>query len=313
MFLSCSPIVYNSTQAPPPPQQQNLNAAPNYIVFYDDLSPYGIWVDYPNYGYVWMPKVSRGFAPYCSGGHWVYTEYGWTWFSTYSWGWAPFHYGRWFFDDSYGWLWVPGNEWAPAWVVWGYYDNYYGWAPVGPGVHKYEGYRPPHNHWHFVHSNQITENNINNYVVNNTTIINNNVTIINNYNTYKTANYNSGPKKEEVEKVINKRIMPVDMKETDRPLLKKEVRNINKEIDNKRIDKKVANPVPVYRPSINEDIDVKKQEKIVTPKKIQKLENIKTLEKESNKAIDKKVQEKETKKINPNNRKIDIKEKPGKR
>src|SRR5436305_14078333 len=64
-------------------------------VFYDNLSPYGQWVEHPTHGYVWLPYAEAGFTPYSTNGHWVYTEYGWTWASNYDWGWALFHYGRW--------------------------------------------------------------------------------------------------------------------------------------------------------------------------------------------------------------------------
>jgi len=62
-------------------------------VFYDELSRYGRWVDYPDYGYVWVPNVGDDFRPYATNGNWVYSDYGWTWASDYDWGWATFHYG----------------------------------------------------------------------------------------------------------------------------------------------------------------------------------------------------------------------------
>src|SRR4051794_36969412 len=93
-------------------------ACVSYQVFYDNLSPYGKWIQDGTYGYVWIPTVQQGLRPYFSNGYWVMTEYGTTWVSTYPWGWAPFHYGRWTHDDFYGWLWVPGPEWGPSWVVW---------------------------------------------------------------------------------------------------------------------------------------------------------------------------------------------------
>ncbi len=40
----------------------------SFQVFYDDLSPYGTWVDNPDYGYVWVPRVSSGFTPYGTNG-----------------------------------------------------------------------------------------------------------------------------------------------------------------------------------------------------------------------------------------------------
>src|SRR5688572_16631158 len=67
----------------------------SYQQFYDDLSPYGQWINNPEFGHVWVPRLS-GFRPYYSNGHWAYTNYGWTWVSNYNWGWAPFHYGRWY-------------------------------------------------------------------------------------------------------------------------------------------------------------------------------------------------------------------------
>src|SRR5438552_2831857 len=70
-------------------------AAFSFQLFYDDLSPYGTWVSYPSYGYVWVPSMGAGFVPYSTGGHWEFSEYGWTWVSDYAWGWGPYHYGRW--------------------------------------------------------------------------------------------------------------------------------------------------------------------------------------------------------------------------
>jgi len=113
------------------PAQQS---AASFQLFYDELSPYGMWVDYPNYGYVWIPNVDPGFSPYATNGRWIYTDDGWTWVSDYPWGWATFHYGRWDYDNAYGWLWVPDNEWGPAWVSWRRSPGYYGWAPMRPGV-----------------------------------------------------------------------------------------------------------------------------------------------------------------------------------
>jgi hypothetical protein len=88
-------------------------------VFYDELSPHGRWISYPQYGYVWIPGVDAGFRPYYTNGYWVSTDNGWLWMSDYDWGWAPFHYGSWFYDGAYGWIWVQGYHWAPAWVTWG--------------------------------------------------------------------------------------------------------------------------------------------------------------------------------------------------
>jgi hypothetical protein len=100
--------------------------------FYDNLAPYGEWINNPSYGWVWTPyDMSAGWRPYTDG-CWQYTDYGWSWASNEPWGWAPYHYGRWFFDDNYGWVWVPGTEWAPAWVAWRYGNDWVGWAPLPP-------------------------------------------------------------------------------------------------------------------------------------------------------------------------------------
>jgi hypothetical protein len=101
--------------------------------FYDELAPYGRWVDC-SYGQCWVPaRVAAGWQPY-SNGQWIYTEYGWTWVSNDPWGGNPYHYGTWASIPGYGWSWVPGTVWAPAWVTWSYSNTYVGWAPLPPTV-----------------------------------------------------------------------------------------------------------------------------------------------------------------------------------
>ncbi|HET6991625.1 MAG TPA: DUF6600 domain-containing protein, partial [Bacteroidia bacterium] len=144
------------------PQQANAQTVSvNFQVFYDDLSPYGTWINSPLYGYVWIPDAPVGFAPYATNGYWAYTEYGWTWVSYYPWGWAPFHYGRWYYDPFYGPVWIPDNEWGPGWVSWRNSDGYYGWCPMGPG-----SYNPRDDDWRFVEVNYFGSTTINNYYVN---------------------------------------------------------------------------------------------------------------------------------------------------
>ena len=101
--------------------------------FYDELAPYGQWVDC-SYGQCWVPaRVASDWQPY-SNGQWIYTQYGWTWVSSDPWGGNPYHYGTWASIPGYGWSWVPGTVWAPAWVTWSYSNNYVGWAPLPPTV-----------------------------------------------------------------------------------------------------------------------------------------------------------------------------------
>src|SRR5580693_9047287 len=52
----------------------NNNQPVGYDAFYNELSPYGRWIDYPGYGYVWSPNAEPGFRPYSSDGHWVYSD-----------------------------------------------------------------------------------------------------------------------------------------------------------------------------------------------------------------------------------------------
>ena len=126
--------------------------------FYDDLAPYGSWIDNATYGRCWAPAgVSSDWRPY-SDGYWVSTVDGWCWISDDPWGWATEHYGRWAYDPMDGWLWIPGTVWAPAWVAWHYSDDWIGWAPLPPsagwdparGLRQVNVDRIPAQEWCFV-------------------------------------------------------------------------------------------------------------------------------------------------------------------
>jgi hypothetical protein len=110
--------------------------------FYDNLSPYGNWVEVGDYGYCFQPNVAvnnSSWRPYADG-YWAYTDVGWTWVSYEDFGWATYHYGRWADLTDLGWVWVPGYEWGPAWVSWRTGGDYIGWAPLPPaGARVYEG------------------------------------------------------------------------------------------------------------------------------------------------------------------------------
>jgi hypothetical protein len=130
-----------AVEAPPPP------GAATEVDFETALSPYGEWIDTPEYGRVWRPSeaaVGADFTPYATGGQWAYDDQGWVFETAYPWGWAPYHYGRWYYGDR-GWVWMPGDEWAPAWVDWRYGDDYLGWVPLGP-----PGYVVVESRWAFV-------------------------------------------------------------------------------------------------------------------------------------------------------------------
>ena len=225
---SCGPshMVYQSgtyqqpAPAPAPAPVEDVS----YQSFYDQLSPYGNWINYPGYGYVWMPDAGPDFRPYASNGNWIYTEAGWTWSSNYSWGWAPFHYGRWFYENGYGWMWVPGNEWAPAWVSWRGGGDYYGWAPLAPRISAdmaMSNYNPPAYYWNFVPRQYMGNPGGPNYYVHdnrNLTIINQ-TTIINNYsgmdrNRYA---YAPGPDPNEVRRYSGNNFTPVQIRQSGTP------------------------------------------------------------------------------------------------
>ncbi|MFN0165965.1 MAG: DUF6600 domain-containing protein [Bryobacteraceae bacterium] len=149
----------------------------------EDLDNYGTWESYPEYGHVWVPRVTAGWAPYRLG-RWVWLDWwGWSWVSHDPWGWAPYHYGRWFYGNR-GWCWWPGggigvrHSWSPGLVAffgWGSGGHVrvgfgsVGWVPLGPrdpfhpwwGRGVYSGFR-------------------------NRTHIDNSVNIVNNVNIYNT-------------------------------------------------------------------------------------------------------------------------------
>ncbi len=140
--------------------------------FYNELEPYGIWVSYRPYGYVWVPgNVGYGWRPYTRG-HWAWTDYGWTWVSIERWGWIAFHYGRWGFDRALGWFWVPDIVWGPAWVAWRWGDAHIGWAPLPPGSDFVPGrgfgrrqWDIPGDRWSFVRGRDFMDRTIDRWVL----------------------------------------------------------------------------------------------------------------------------------------------------
>ena len=146
---------YGAEALPPPPPDQDEGQdgvpaadalppaqAPDQYAFEQGLSPYGRWVDTPEYGRVWVPsETAPDWQPY-SDGRWVDTEWGWSFASSVPWGWATYHYGRWGFGLGVGWFWVPGFVWAPAWVSWRYSPGFVCWAPFAPAGFVYGRHWP---------------------------------------------------------------------------------------------------------------------------------------------------------------------------
>jgi hypothetical protein len=104
----------------------------SFDYFYDNLKPYGEWIQVEGYGLCWRPSgVDEEWAPYTDG-YWAYTDAGWTWVSYEDFGDIVYHYGRWVRVEDEGWCWVPDHQWGPAWVSWRNNDEYVGWAPLPP-------------------------------------------------------------------------------------------------------------------------------------------------------------------------------------
>ncbi|MDB5012722.1 MAG: hypothetical protein JWQ25_924, partial [Daejeonella sp.] len=187
--------------------------------FYDNLEPYGTWIDDSQDGYVWQPDVERGFRPYATNGHWAMTEYGNTWVSNYSWGWAPFHYGRWRNDSRYGWVWLPGQEWGPAWVSWRSGNGYYGWAPLGPDDDIYSDANIPMSSWVFVPETYIVRTNIYNYYEPQMRLrsLYRNSIFLNNYYRSNNRAYICGPRQIDIERQTRSRIAVYRINSLGRP------------------------------------------------------------------------------------------------
>ena len=217
------------------PVEQPTEVTVNY--FYDNLAPYGTWVDVDGYGRCWRPSVvvyNPGWQPYGDHGHWVYTDCGWYWSSDYSWGWAPFHYGRWFQVPRWGWCWMPDTVWGPSWVTWRYSNEYCGWAPLPPRAVYREGvgffynglavsvgfdfglswncfafvpigrFCDPHPRRYFVARTQVTQ-------------IYDHTTVINNFNGHGRNLVNRGIDPEHIIAVTHAPIRPVAIRDTAAP------------------------------------------------------------------------------------------------
>ena len=100
-----------------------------------ELDAHGTWVQSPEYGTVWKPKVAEGWAPFRHGKWLWYDDLGFTWISQEPWGWLPYHYGRWMRGDTAGWFWAPGKSavFKPGDVYWLRGRDLAGWGPLAPG------------------------------------------------------------------------------------------------------------------------------------------------------------------------------------
>jgi len=128
-------------------------------VFYDQLEPYGTWVDEPDVGRVYIPDT-QDYVPYRTG-HWQYTNLGFVWVSNEPHAWATSHYGRWAYSNHYGrWYWLPDTTWGPAWVEWRQTGTHYGWAPLAPEIVIRAGWHPPVESWHYCGAEHVLDPNV---------------------------------------------------------------------------------------------------------------------------------------------------------
>jgi len=190
--------------------------------FYDELSPYGTWIQDPQYGYVWRPDVDQSeFRPYYTNGRWAMTEYGNTWVSNYDWGWAPFHYGRWVINSYRQWIWLPDTNWGPAWVDWRSGDGYYGWAPMAPSISVNlsfgRRYVVPSFCWNFIPQRNIYINSFPRYDYGRNNVYIRNTTIINNTYVYNRRTYYGGPRVEDIRRATNRDVTVYRYAESSRP------------------------------------------------------------------------------------------------
>ncbi|SDG20003.1 hypothetical protein SAMN05421827_104102 [Pedobacter terrae] len=190
--------------------------------FYDELSPYGTWIQDPQYGYVWRPNVDQSeFRPYYTNGRWAMTEYGNTWVSNYDWGWAPFHYGRWVINSYRQWIWLPDTNWGPAWVDWRSGDGYYGWAPMAPSISINlsfgRRYMVPEFCWNFIPQRNIYINTFPRYDYGRNNVYIRNTTIINNTYVYNRRTYYGGPRVEDIRRATNRDVTVYRYAQSSRP------------------------------------------------------------------------------------------------
>ena len=68
IVLTCSLVIFLTAITTQRADSQ-VGARVSFQVFYDNLAPYGDWIQDPSYGYVWVPSVGRGFRPYSSSGY----------------------------------------------------------------------------------------------------------------------------------------------------------------------------------------------------------------------------------------------------
>jgi hypothetical protein len=165
------------------------------------------------------------------------------------------------YDDLYGWLWTPGYEWSPAWVTWGYVDDYYAWAPLMPEVNvtvRFNLWKPHNFYWNVCPRKNIYDRDLHQKIERPDRIrdFDNRVGIINNFNTTRTHQefYSKGPDVADVEKSSNRKIEVVTLRTVrkvnpvsgpgdEKKVFRPAVPQIPKPREYKRIENDRINPI----------------------------------------------------------------------
>src|SRR5262245_3267914 len=140
------------------------------VGFHDELSPYGAWVNYSNYGNCWRPYGYSGYRPYVDG-YWADSSYGPTWNGNEAWAPYTYNYGNWIYTARYGWIWIPGYDYHANYVDWTYGDGYIGWRPRFPSGYYYPGGND-FNLWVVINSNNFGYRSYRPYVLGSTYVRN---------------------------------------------------------------------------------------------------------------------------------------------
>lgn len=259
-----------------------------------DLNNYGEWVQTNIYGEAWRPYVAPGWTPF-ENGHWAYANGNWTWISYEPFGWIVYHYGNWYNDPFYGWVWIPSSgPWSPARVVWYNYDNYVAWAPMPPPHVSYgTPWEPSHHHyWHVVKSRDFTNDNIQNYRVENPA--RNNTALRNNAGT-RNAPERTPPSVQVIRNATGKSVPEVKVKRERVNLPKRNV-------------ERIVLPAPEEKRVEENTTKVKKRELIPRDEYIKR--EAQKREKQKEEMLRKKQQKKEQQKTEPQKEERQKKEPP---
>ena len=255
-------------QPVPVAQPAPANLPPQVTVFYQQLQPYGTWMQVADHGWCWQPTVvvsTPTWRPYADRGRWLLTDNGWYWQSDYAWGWAPFHYGRWVLHARSGWLWVPDTNWGPAWVVWRSSTTHCGWAPLPPSAVFVAGsglrvggvsvgfnfdFGLARHHYTFIPFTRFCDRNPHYYSLAPTVVQNvfNQTTVINNIQINNNVVVNGGISADRIASLTRTEIRKVSVREA-----------APQEQSLSRLDKleKSGNDLVIYRPVLNPNAPVK--------------------------------------------------------